>query len=129
MWALGDYAAVAHDVVAPLGPVLVDAVGVATGQRLLDVAAGAGNVAFPAVRAGATVTASDLTPELLDRGREQAEAEGLRISWETGDAEALPYADDSFDVITSCVGVMFGHTTRLSPTSWSGSPRPVVGSD
>jgi SAM-dependent methyltransferase len=107
MWALGDYPAVASEVVAELGPTLVAAVGPQPGERVLDVAAGSGNVALPAAVVGARVTASDLTPELLDAGRRQAVAEGLDIAWETGDAEALPYADDSFDVTTSCLGVMF----------------------
>ena len=107
MWALGDYPAVASEVIAELGPTLVEAVAVASGERLLDVAAGSGNVALPAARVGARVTASDLTPELLETGRRQSVAEGLEIDWETGDAEALPYGDDAFDVTTSCVGVMF----------------------
>jgi SAM-dependent methyltransferase len=107
MWALGDYAAVATEVIAELGPTLVEAVAVEAGERLLDVATGSGNVALPAARVGARVTASDLTPELLEVGRRQSSAEGLEIAWETGDAEALPYADHTFDVTTSCVGVMF----------------------
>jgi len=107
MWALGDYASVATEVVAPLGPVLVDACRVAPGDRLLDVAAGNGTVAIPAARAGARVTASDLTPELLAAGERAARAERLDVTWEEGDAEALPYADGAFDVTTSCVGVMF----------------------
>ena len=97
MWALGDYPVVAHEVIAELGGVLVDAVGIRAGERVLDVAAGAGNVALPAARTGAQVTASDLTPELLAVGQREAEAAGLSITWETGDVEALPYADDSFD--------------------------------
>ncbi len=107
MWALGDYPAVATEVIAELGPTLVEALQVQTGERVLDVAAGSGNVALAAARAGALVTASDLTPELLAAGRRQAETADLSITWETGDAEALPYADGSFDVTTSCVGVMF----------------------
>lgn len=106
MWALGHYPAVASEVVAGLGPTLVAAVGIGPGERLLDVAAGSGNVAIPAARAGARVTASDLTPELLEAGRLTASS-GLDISWEPGDAESLPYGDDLFDVTTSCVGVMF----------------------
>ncbi len=62
MWALGDYPAVAHDIVAPLGALLVDACLVTAGDRVLDVAAGTGTVAIPAAEAGASVTASDLTP-------------------------------------------------------------------
>lgn len=107
LWTLGDYPAVATEVIAELGEALVAAVGIASGERVLDVAAGSGNAAIPAARAGALVTASDLTPALLETGRRQAEEESLRLSWEPGDAEALPYADDSFDVTTSCVGVMF----------------------
>lgn len=112
MWALGDYPVVAHEVIAELGGVLVDAVGIRAGERVLDVAAGAGNVALPAARTGAQVTASDLTPELLAVGQREAEAAGLSITWETGDVEALPYADDSFEVTTSCVGVMFAPRHR-----------------
>ncbi|MGY1743892.1 class I SAM-dependent methyltransferase [Blastococcus sp. SYSU D00695] len=107
MWALGDYPAVAADVIPELGPVLVTAAGVGAGDRVLDVAAGSGNVAVPAALAGADVTASDLTPELLEAGRRSAERQGARVQWEEGDAEALPYADGTFDVVLSCVGVMF----------------------
>ena len=77
MWALGDYKAVATEVVAPLGQVLVEACHVAPGDRLLDVAAGTGTVAVPAARAGARVTASDLTPELLAVGERLTAAEGF----------------------------------------------------
>src|SRR3712207_5283200 len=75
--------------------------------RVLDVAAGSGNAAIPAAATGATVVASDLTPELLDAGREAAAEQGVRLEWAQGDAEALPYPDDSFDVVLSCVGAMF----------------------
>ncbi|HYJ76134.1 MAG TPA: class I SAM-dependent methyltransferase [Kineosporiaceae bacterium] len=107
MWALGDYDAVAVEVIQALGPALVEAAGVRTGQSVLDVAAGTGNASLPAARAGGQVTACDLTPELLDVGREAAENEGLPIRWEPADAEALPYPDGAFDVVLSCVGVMF----------------------
>ena len=107
MWALGDYRAVADEVIPALGPVLVEASGVRAADDVLDVAAGTGNAALPAARAGARVTACDLTPELLDVGRVAAEREGLTIRWEQADAEALPYPDRAFDVVLSCVGVMF----------------------
>jgi SAM-dependent methyltransferase len=107
MWALGDYPAVATDVIAELGPVLVAASGVQTGDRVLDVAAGSGNAAVPAALAGARVVASDLTPELFAAGREFAAGHAVTLDWEEGDAEALPYADSSFDTVLSCVGVMF----------------------
>ncbi len=107
MWASGDYADVAERVIPSLGPVLVEACGIRAGQRVLDVAAGSGNAAVPAARVGASVVASDLTPELLDRGRTDAEAAGVSLEWRTADAEALPFDDASFDVVMSCVGVMF----------------------
>jgi SAM-dependent methyltransferase len=114
LWALGDYAAVASEVIASLGPLLVNATGITAGQRIHDVAAGSGNVAIPAARAGAEVVASDLTPELLERGRKDAEAEGLTITWQTVDAEAQPFADGEFDAVVSCVGVMFAPHHQLA---------------
>ena len=107
MWALGDYDAVATEVIASLGPALVAAAGVGPGDRVLDVAAGSGNAAVPAARLGADVVASDLTPELLDRGRRRAADAGVDLRWEVADAEALPYREGEFDVVLSCVGVMF----------------------
>ncbi len=107
MWALGNYAAVATELIHPLGPEIVAATGIGPGNRVLDVAAGTGNAAIPAARTGATVVASDLTPELLEIGREHAEADGLSLDWRQGDAEALPFADDEFDTVISVVGVMF----------------------
>ncbi|MFC3689060.1 class I SAM-dependent methyltransferase [Aquipuribacter hungaricus] len=107
MWASGSYATVASEVIPVLGPVLVEACRPGPGDRVLDVAAGTGNAALPAARTGADVTATDLTPELLDTGREAAEQAGLRLTWQAADAERLPFDDASFDVVMSCVGVMF----------------------
>ena len=107
MWASGSYPTVVDDVVAALGGILVDAVDIQPGQRVLDVAAGTGTSALPAARRGAEVTATDLTPELLDVGRADAAIEGLDITWRTADAEALPYPDHGFDVVLSAIGVMF----------------------
>jgi SAM-dependent methyltransferase len=107
MWALGDYPAVATEVIAALGPVLVEACGIGPGQRVVDVAAGSGNAAIPAARTGADVVATDLTPELLDIGRRAAEAEGVTLDWKVADAENMPCEDGEHDVVISCVGVMF----------------------
>ena len=107
LWALGDYAAIAADVVAPLGPELVAACGIGPQDRVLDVAAGTGNAAIPAAMTGAQVIASDLCPELVQRGRQQATERGVELQWREANAEALPFGDDEFDVVTSCIGVMF----------------------
>ncbi|MFZ2527096.1 MAG: class I SAM-dependent methyltransferase [Rhodococcus sp. (in: high G+C Gram-positive bacteria)] len=107
MWALGDYPAVATEVIRKLGPILVSSCDVGAGDRVLDVAAGSGNVSIPAARTGASVVASDLTPELFDAGRRDAASAGVDLTWQEADAEALPFDDASFDVVLSCVGVMF----------------------
>ena len=107
LWALGDYAAVAAEVIQKLGPVLVEACRVGPADRVLDVAAGSGNAAIPAAVRGASVVASDLTPELLEKGRAVADGLDLDLTWLEADAEALPFPDAAFDVVMSCVGVMF----------------------
>ncbi len=107
MWASGDYPSMVETFLTPLGPRLVQAAGIGPGMDVLDVGAGTGNASLPAARTGARVTASDLTPELLEVGRRRAEAEGLRLDWVEADAEHLPFADGSFDVVISCIGAMF----------------------
>ncbi len=107
MWASGDYPKLAAELVAPLGPVLVEAAGVGSGDRVLDVAAGTGNAAIPAAQTGASVIASDLCPELLESGRALAAEQGVELEWREGDAHALPFSDNEFDVVMSCIGVMF----------------------
>jgi ubiquinone/menaquinone biosynthesis C-methylase UbiE len=107
LWASGDYAAVAAELIPELGPELVRASGIRPGDRVLDVAAGSGNAAIPAAVAGAIVTASDLTPELFDAGRRAAGERAVQLEWIEADAEAMPFADNSFDVVMSCVGAMF----------------------
>lgn len=107
MWALGDYPAVASEIIPDLGALLVQACDVAPGHRVLDVAAGSGNAAIPAAAAGAHVVACDLTPEMFEAGREAAARQGVDVDWREADAESLPFADAEFDVVLSCVGVMF----------------------
>ncbi len=107
MWALGDYHSFATQTVWELGPVLVDACGIQPGQRVLDVAAGSGNVAIRAAEAGARVVASDLTPENFEAGRREARARGVELEWVEADAESLPFQDGEFDVVTSSVGAIF----------------------
>jgi SAM-dependent methyltransferase len=107
MWASGDYPSMVETFLLPLGPRLVEACGIGPGMRVLDVAAGTGNASIPAAQAGADVTASDLTPELLEAGRHRAEAQGLALDWVEADAERLPFEDASFDVVMSSIGAMF----------------------
>lgn len=107
MWASGDYPSMVETFLLPLGPRLVEACGIQAGMRVLDVAAGTGNASIPAAQTGAEVTASDLTPELLDAGRQRAQAEGVELSWVEADAENLPFEDQSYDVVMSSIGAMF----------------------
>src|SRR3954468_15582088 len=107
MWASGNYPSMVDTFLLPLGPRLVDALDIARGARVLDVAAGTGNASIPAAQRGARVTASDLTPELLEAGRRRAEVQGVTLEWAEADAEHLPFGDASFDVVMSSIGVMF----------------------
>jgi ubiquinone/menaquinone biosynthesis C-methylase UbiE len=107
MWASGDYPSMVETFLLPLGPRLVQACGIGPGMRVLDVAAGTGNAAIPAAQTGAEVTASDLTPEIMEAGRHRAEADGLALEWVEADAEHLPFGDASFDVVMSSIGAMF----------------------
>ena len=114
MWATGDYPAIVTDVVAPLGSVLVEATGIGPGDRVLDVAAGTGSVAIPAAQTGASVVASDLTPELLATGEAIAAERGVALEWTEANAEAMPFADNEFDAVLSSIGVMFAPHHQLA---------------
>ncbi len=107
MWASGNYDTMVETFLLPLGPRLVEAAAIAAADRVLDVAAGTGNASLPAAATGADVTASDLTPELLEAGRSRAGAAGVELEWAEADAENLPFADEQYDVVMSSIGVMF----------------------
>ena len=107
MWASGDYPSMVETFLLPLGPRLVEASGIGPGTKVLDVAAGTGNASIPAAEKGAAVTASDLTPELFEAGRERAAAAGVELEWAEADAENLPFGDGEFDVVISAIGAMF----------------------
>jgi SAM-dependent methyltransferase len=114
MWASGDYAKLAVELVSPLGPVLVQAIGIARGDRVLDVAAGTGNAAIPAAETGASVVASDLVPELLEQGSQLAAGRGVDLEWREANAHELPFGEDEFDVVMSSIGVMFAPFHQLA---------------
>jgi ubiquinone/menaquinone biosynthesis C-methylase UbiE len=115
MWAQGDYHRFATETVWGLGPHLVSACGIQGGQRVLDVAAGTGNAAIRAAEAGADVVASDLTPENFEAGRQEARRHGVEVEWVEADAEALPFDNDEFDVVTSLLGAIFApHHQRVA---------------
>ena len=106
VWDAGEYAELSRHI-ADIGERVVARAGVERGMTVLDVACGSGNAALPAARAGTRVTGLDLVPKLLEQGRAKAAAEGLELEWLEGDAEELPFADDSFDRVLSTVGHMF----------------------
>jgi len=105
-WAAGDYAVVGTTLQI-VGEELCEAVDLRSNQRVLDVAAGNGNATLAAARRFADVVSTDYVAALLERGRERARAEGLDVTFQQADAEALPFADASFDVVLSTFGVMF----------------------
>jgi ubiquinone/menaquinone biosynthesis C-methylase UbiE len=128
MWGNGPYErvsehlTVAHDHLFRALPPQPD-------ERWLDIATGTGEIARPAARAGAQVTGLDLAPELIETARAKAAAEDLEITFEVGDAEALPYEDASFDTVTSTFGVMFAPDHAAVARELAPSASPVGVSD
>jgi SAM-dependent methyltransferase len=105
-WASGDYAEIAT-LIVPIAERLADAADLRAGSSVLDVATGSGNAAIAAARLGAVVTGIDYVPSLLERGRERAAVERVSIDFREGDAEEIPFPDESFDATLSVVGSMF----------------------
>lgn len=105
-WNTGDYGRFAT-YLEPGALEFLARIPIKPGDRLLDVACGAGQVAVPAARAGAEVTGIDIAPNWIAQARARAEAEGLTAQFDEGDAEELPYADGAFDVVVSLFGAMF----------------------
>jgi ubiquinone/menaquinone biosynthesis C-methylase UbiE len=111
-WMTGDFGIIAKTI-ASSADKFVDRLEIASGMRALDVATGTGNVAVPLARKGAVVTGVDIATNLLAQARERAIAEGLMIAFDEGDAEQLPYADATFDVVVSMFGAMFAPRPEL----------------
>lgn len=111
-WIAGDFGEIAksytHDAAA-----FINRLNLRPGMKVLDVASGTGNLALPAARAGAEVTGVDIAPNLVEQARENAKREGLNVKFDEGDAEAMPYADASFDVVVTMFGAMFAPRPEL----------------
>lgn len=105
-WSAGDYARIGNTILLT-AELLCEAVDLHSGQLVLDVASGTGNAALAAARRFCDVIATDYVPELLEQARLRAEADGLPIGIQEADAEQLPFADASFDVVLSTFGAMF----------------------
>ncbi|MGF6203085.1 class I SAM-dependent methyltransferase [Pseudomonas laurylsulfatiphila] len=105
-WASGDYAVIGTTLQI-VGEQLAEACDLLCDERVLDVAAGNGNATLAAARRGCQVTSTDYVAALLERGAERARAERLNVAFQVADAEALPFADGSFDAVLSTFGVMF----------------------
>ena len=105
-WSSGDYAVVGTTLQI-VGEQLAEALDLRAGQKVLDIAAGNGNATLAAARRWCEVTSTDYVESLLARARQRAEAEGLKVNFQKADAEALPFADSSFDAVLSTFGGMF----------------------
>jgi SAM-dependent methyltransferase len=106
MWGSGDYASIAS-MIHYMSERIAEDVDLSAGQTVLDVATGSGNAAIATARRGACVTGTDYVQSLLDAAQRRSDAESLDVTWQLADAESLPFDDNSFDVVTSVVGVMF----------------------
>lgn len=111
-WIAGDFGQIAKSYV-PGVEEFIKRLDLRPGMKVLDVACGTGNLALPAARLGAVVTGVDIAPNSLKQASENAEREGLRIQFDEGDAEALPYVDASFDAVVTMFGAMFAPRPEL----------------
>ena len=111
-WMAGDFGEIAKNT-ERAAEGFVGRLNVRSGSRVLDVACGSGNLAIPLARGGADVTGVDIAPNLLEQARGRAAAENLKATFDEGDAEQLPYADASFDVVVSMFGAMFAPRPEL----------------
>ncbi len=112
-WSAGDFDAIAARILG-VGDDLVARAGVGPGDAVLDVACGTGNCAIPAAVAGGEVTGLDITPELFEPARRRAADAGVEVELIEGDAEELPFADQSFDVVLSSFGCMFAPNQKVA---------------
>jgi hypothetical protein len=125
MWGTGDYRAVAEKVMS-IADVLVPRAGIEPGMAVLDVACGTGNASIPAARLGARVCGLDFSPGLIAIARQRGADANVEIDWREGDAQSLPFNDDSFDRVISAIGEMFKRLGAISAAPPEGSQPPVL---
>lgn len=123
VWSLGEFADIAH-MIRPASETILDKAGVTSGDKLLDVACGTGNLAIPAAKRGAVVTAMDITPKLVQLASAEAAEAGLEINFSEGDAEELAYEDDSFDKTISVFGMIFAPRHAVAAAEMARVTRP-----
>jgi len=112
VWMAGDFGQIAR-YSAKSAEEFVDRLNIQPGMRVLDVACGSGNLAIPAARKGAQVSGVDIAPNLLEQAKQRAAAEGLKATFDEGDAEQMSYPDAGFDVVMSMFGAMFASRRSL----------------
>ncbi len=114
MWSSGDWDDFSRRL-APVGQVVLDRIGIESGARLLDVGTGSGGtIAIPAAQRGAVVVGADVTPELLEHAGRHAQEAGVAVEWVEADARELPFAEETFDRVTSTFGAMFAPDHALA---------------
>lgn len=122
-WESGDFGQIARTI-ENVAEEFMATISIPAGSRVLDVACGTGNLAVIAARRGGVVSGVDIAANLIDQARNRAAAEGLRIAYEKGDAEALPYGDGQFDLVVSMVGVMFAPRPEVAAAEMLRVTRP-----
>ncbi|GIK36281.1 MAG: hypothetical protein BroJett011_01140 [Chloroflexota bacterium] len=122
-WMAGDFGHIA-ETYAPGAAEFVNRLNLRSGERVLDVACGTGNLTLPAARSGASVTGQDIAPNLLEQGRARANAEGLTVRFDENDAEALPYDDAAFDTVITMFGAMFTPRPNITAAELVRTCRP-----
>ena len=123
LWSLGDYSQI-EKFTHTASAALLDACAISAGQEVLDVAAGTGNLALLAAAEGASVVASDLTPKLIERGKQRTAEAGVDIEWVAADAEHLPFENERFDCTVSVFGAMFAPRPRRTAEEMFRVTRP-----
>jgi SAM-dependent methyltransferase len=122
-WMAGDFGVVAKTI-SGAGEAFITRLAIPPGTRVLDVATGTGNLALPLARSGCVVTGVDIAPNLLEQARARAAEENLIIAFDEGDAEALPYADASFDAVVTMFGAMFAPRPELVASEFARVLKP-----